>query len=50
MGHAWLSLAVELTHTGLTDCGVDLDLERVKRLNRGESDVVDVPSDALPLL
>jgi UDP-N-acetyl-D-mannosaminuronate dehydrogenase len=50
MGRAWLSLAVELTQTGLTDCGVDLDLERVKRLNRGGSDVVDVPSDSLPLL
>jgi len=38
---------VELGRAGLTVRGTDLDLERVNRLNRGESYLVDVPSDAL---
>jgi len=47
MGYVGLSLAVELARAGLTIRGIDLDLERVNRLNRGESYLVDVPSDAL---
>ncbi|MGH7398050.1 MAG: nucleotide sugar dehydrogenase [Candidatus Rokuibacteriota bacterium] len=47
MGYVGLSLAVELARSGLTVRGIDLDLERVNRLNRGESYLVDVPSDAL---
>ena len=47
MGYVGLSLAVELARAGLTVRGIDLDLERVNRLNRGESYLVDVPSDAL---
>jgi UDP-N-acetyl-D-glucosamine dehydrogenase len=47
MGYVGLSLAVELARAGLTVRGVDTDLERVSRLNRGESYLVDVPGDAL---
>jgi len=47
MGYVGLSLAVELARAGLAVRGIDLDLERVNRLNRGESYLVDVPSDAL---
>jgi UDP-N-acetyl-D-glucosamine dehydrogenase len=47
MGYVGLSLAVELAKAGLTVRGIDLDLERVALLNRGESYLVDVASDAL---
>jgi len=47
MGYVGLSLALELARAGLAVRGIDLDLERVNRLNRGESYLVDVPSDAL---
>ncbi|HEV8357764.1 MAG TPA: UDP-N-acetyl-D-glucosamine dehydrogenase, partial [Gemmatimonadales bacterium] len=47
MGYVGLSLAVELARAGLVVRGIDLDLERVTRLGRGESYLVDVPSDAL---
>lgn len=47
MGYVGLSLAVELAKSGLTVRGVDLDLERVSLLNRGESYLVDISRDAL---
>jgi UDP-N-acetyl-D-glucosamine dehydrogenase len=47
LGYVGLSLAVELARAGLTVSGVDLDLERVTLLNRGESYLVDVPAEAL---
>lgn len=47
MGYVGLSLAVELAKAGLTVRGVDLDLERVSLLNRGESYLVDVAGDTL---
>jgi nucleotide sugar dehydrogenase len=47
MGYVGLSLAVELAKAGLTVRGVDLDLERVNLLNRGESYLVDVAADTL---
>ena len=47
LGYVGLSLAVELAKAGLTVRGVDLDLERVARLNRGESYLVDVPTESL---
>jgi UDP-N-acetyl-D-mannosaminuronate dehydrogenase len=47
MGYIGLSLAVELARAGLTVRGIDLNLEQVNRLNRGESYLVDVPSDEL---
>jgi UDP-N-acetyl-D-glucosamine dehydrogenase len=47
LGYVGLSLAVELAKAGLTVRGVDLDLERVSLLNRGESYLVDVPAAVL---
>ena len=47
LGYVGLSLAVELAKAGLTVRGVDLDLERVSLLNRGETYLVDVPADVL---
>ncbi len=47
LGYVGLSLAVELAKAGFTVRGVDLDLERVSLLNRGESYLVDVASSAL---
>jgi UDP-N-acetyl-D-glucosamine dehydrogenase len=42
-----LSLAVELAKAGFEVRGIDLDLERVSLLRRGESYLVDVPAEAL---
>jgi UDP-N-acetyl-D-glucosamine dehydrogenase len=47
LGYVGLSLAVELAKAGIVVRGVDLDLERVSLLNRGESYLVDVPADTL---
>jgi UDP-N-acetyl-D-glucosamine dehydrogenase len=47
LGYVGLSLAVELARAGFTVRGIDLDLERVSLLNRGESYLVDVPTEAL---
>jgi UDP-N-acetyl-D-glucosamine dehydrogenase len=47
LGYVGLSLAVELAKAGLVVRGVDLDLERVNLLNRGESYLVDVSSETL---
>ncbi|HUG37546.1 MAG TPA: nucleotide sugar dehydrogenase, partial [Candidatus Limnocylindrales bacterium] len=47
MGYVGLSLAVELAKSGLRVRGIDLDLERVTRLNRGESYLVDVSAETL---
>jgi UDP-N-acetyl-D-glucosamine dehydrogenase len=47
LGYVGLSLAVELAKAGFTVRGVDLDLERVNLLNRGESYLVDVPGEVL---
>ena len=47
MGYVGLSLAVELAKSGLVVHRIDLDLERVNLLNRGESYLVDVASDVL---
>jgi len=47
LGYVGLSLAVELARAGMAVRGIDLDLERVSLLNRGESYLVDVPADAL---
>jgi UDP-N-acetyl-D-glucosamine dehydrogenase len=47
LGYVGLSLAVELAKAGLVVRGIDLDLERVTLLNRGESYLVDVPTEAL---
>ena len=42
LGYVGLSLAVELAKAGIVVRGIDLDLERVSLLNRGESYLVDV--------
>jgi UDP-N-acetyl-D-glucosamine dehydrogenase len=47
LGYVGLSLAVEMARAGFSVRGIDLDLERVSCLNRGESYVVDVPSEAV---
>jgi UDP-N-acetyl-D-glucosamine dehydrogenase len=47
MGYVGVSLAVELARAGLPVIGVDVDLQRVSMLNRGESYLVDVPAAAL---
>jgi UDP-N-acetyl-D-glucosamine dehydrogenase len=47
LGYVGLSLAVELAKAGMVVRGIDLDLERVSLLNRGESYLVDVPADVL---
>ena len=47
LGYVGLSLAVELAKAGFTVRGVDVDLERVARLNRGQSYLSDVTSETL---
>jgi UDP-N-acetyl-D-glucosamine dehydrogenase len=47
MGYVGLSLAVELARSGFRVHGIDLDVERVSRLNRGESYLVDVAGETL---
>ena len=47
LGYVGLSLAVELARAGFVVRGIDLDLERVALMNRGESYLVDVPTEAL---
>lgn len=47
LGYVGLSLAVELAKAGFTVRGIDVDLERVTRLNRGQSYLVDVATETL---
>jgi UDP-N-acetyl-D-glucosamine dehydrogenase len=47
LGYVGLSLAVEIAKAGFTVRGVDVDLERVARLNRGESYLSDVATETL---
>jgi len=47
LGYVGLSLAVELARAGFAVRGIDVDLERVTRLNRGHSYLVDVASETL---
>lgn len=47
LGYVGLSLAVELAKAGFTVRGIDLDVARVALLNRGESYLVDVPTEVL---
>ena len=47
LGYVGLSLAVELAKSGFVVRGIDLDLERVNLLNRGESYLVDVATENL---
>jgi UDP-N-acetyl-D-glucosamine dehydrogenase len=47
LGYVGLSLAVEFAKAGFTVRGIDVDLERVARLNRGESYLVDIASETV---
>ena len=47
LGYVGLSLAVELAKAGFTVRGIDVDLERVTRLNRGQSYLVDIATETL---
>jgi UDP-N-acetyl-D-glucosamine dehydrogenase len=47
LGYVGLSLAVELAKAGFTVRGIDVDLERVARLNRGQSYLVDIATETL---
>ena len=47
LGYVGLSLAVELAKAGFTVRGIDVDLERVTRLNGGQSYLVDVATETL---
>ena len=47
LGYVGLSLAVELARAGFVVRGIDIDLERVTRLNRGQSYLVDVATETL---
>ena len=47
LGYVGLSLAVELAKAGFTVRGIDVDLERVTQLNRGQSYLVDIATETL---
>ena len=47
LGYVGLSLAVELAKAGFAVRGIDIDLERVNQLNRGQSYLVDVATETL---
>jgi len=47
LGYVGLSLAVELAKAGFTVRGIDVDLERVSQLNRGQSYLVDIATETL---
>jgi UDP-N-acetyl-D-glucosamine dehydrogenase len=50
LGYVGLPLAVEFARAGHEVAGYDVDDARLERLNRGESDIEDVPSAALAAL
>jgi UDP-N-acetyl-D-glucosamine dehydrogenase len=47
LGYVGLPLAVELARAGFRTKGIDIDEDKVDRVNRGESYIKDVPSAAL---
>ena len=47
MGYVGLPLAVEFAKAGLTVVGVDVIKERIESLSRGESHILDIPSEEL---
>jgi UDP-N-acetyl-D-glucosamine dehydrogenase len=47
LGYVGLPLAVGFARAGVRVWGVDVDAERVERLNRGVSHIPDVPTDTL---
>ncbi|MBI3857531.1 MAG: UDP-N-acetyl-D-glucosamine dehydrogenase, partial [Planctomycetes bacterium] len=50
LGYVGLTLAVALARAGFTVRGIDVDLEKVTSVNRGESYVADVAEDVLRAL
>jgi UDP-N-acetyl-D-glucosamine dehydrogenase len=47
LGYVGLPLAVEFASAGLETVGIDLSGEKVDAINRGESYIADVPSNAV---
>ena len=47
LGYVGLPLAVAFAHAGFTVVGIDLDVDKVAAINRGESYVQDVTADEL---
>jgi len=50
LGYVGLPLAVEFGNAGFTVVGIDLDARKVDAINRGESYIQDVPTDAVARL
>jgi UDP-N-acetyl-D-glucosamine dehydrogenase len=50
LGYVGLPLAVEIATNGFTVIGIDLDLEKIDSLRRGESYIRDVPSELVEQL
>jgi UDP-N-acetyl-D-glucosamine dehydrogenase len=47
LGYVGLPLAVEFAEAGFSVIGLDLDAHKVDQLNRGESYILDIPTDRL---
>jgi UDP-N-acetyl-D-glucosamine dehydrogenase len=47
LGYVGLPLAVEFAEAGFTVIGVDIARDKVERLNRGESYILDIPTERL---
>ncbi|USG63402.1 nucleotide sugar dehydrogenase [Brevibacillus ruminantium] len=50
LGYVGLPLAIEMAQSGLTVFGIDLDIQKVEILQRGESYIRDVPSEPVEQL
>ena len=51
LGYVGLPLAVELARAGFQVLGIDTNRDRVESVNRGETHVLDVPSEVIaPLI
>ncbi|MCC6694260.1 MAG: nucleotide sugar dehydrogenase [Candidatus Hydrogenedentes bacterium] len=47
LGYVGLPLCIEFARSGLTVVGIDVDPERVRRVNEGESYILDIPDAAI---
>lgn len=50
LGYVGLPLAVGFAHAGFHVLGIDVDTRKVKRINQGRSDILDVSSNELKVL
>ena len=50
LGYVGLPLAVEFANAGFTTLGIDIDSKKVKRINEGRSDILDVGSEEIRAL